>query len=302
MKKLYYAITIFVLFELSLRLIFGLGDPLLYYEDSNYEYFNKPNQNIKRFGSEIKTNEYGMRSEKVNHEKINILKIGDSVIHGGTLTSNKDLSSNLLTEYLKDSEIYNSDILNISTGSWGPDNAFQYIKKHGDFDSPLFILVFSSHDYFDTMNFEKIVDNHKSYPSKKPTSAIFELFDRYFFPRFNINFGEKKESKINSLLVNNNKVKNTGWEEFINYCKENEIGLWVVLHPTKKEIKNKNYSETGQKILQLLEENEIKTFNELKLGTKLDFYRDDIHYNEKGQRFLAEILKEDLIYFLKTID
>ena len=52
--------------EMILRFVIGLGDLAIYREDEQYEYFYEPNQDVWRFGNHIVTNEFGMRSNKVN--------------------------------------------------------------------------------------------------------------------------------------------------------------------------------------------------------------------------------------------
>jgi hypothetical protein len=302
-KKIIILFASLLAIELLLRII-GFGSPLLYVEDKDYEYINAPNQNIFRFGSRIYTNELGIRNPKIKSDSFKILKVGDSIIHGGTQTSNSQLSTNILSNKL--SEYFNQsiDVLNISAGSWGPDNGFEFIKKHGDFDASLIILVYSSHDYYDKMDFGKVVDIHPSYPSQNPPFAIYELIHRYLkvwiFDFLNIQRLNKNKINSNYLLINNSKEENPGWENFINYSIEKDIPLWVVLHPTKKELKTKEFNDRGKKIIELLNKNNIKLYNEIELGTKLEFYRDDIHYNSSGQKFLSEILYNDLITFVEN--
>ena len=91
---------------------------------------------------------------KINEKRI--LVFGDSVLNGGSLTDHKKLATTLLEKSLQKSCDPLIRVLNISAGSWGPDNAFSYLKKHGDFNASAIVLFFSSHDAHDNMYHEKI--------------------------------------------------------------------------------------------------------------------------------------------------
>lgn len=289
-----FGILIFLLVsEISLRLFVGLGDPILYIEDDTFEYIYAPNQNVNRLGRNIITNEYSMRSLPVlENDSIQILKIGDSIINGGSLTDHDSLSSTLLENKL--SAEFNSRIrvLNIGAGSWGPDNAFAYVKKYGSFKAKLIILVFSSHDLYDNMQHEKVVDSDPSYPSKKPLLALIEVCARYIYPFVKSINSSDKERKIEIAKENANipimaSMINSGWINFLQYTKKNRIKLLVVLHPTVKEVNMKSYDLKGQKIISMLDSAKIDRILELDNLPNESLYRDDIHYNDKGQKFLA---------------
>ncbi len=290
------AIILFLLcLELILKFVWGFGNPILYKEDKNFEYIYAPNQHLKRFGNTIITNEYSMRSLPVSeNDSIRILKIGDSVVNGGSLTDNDSLASTLLENKLSATFKCKVRVLNIAAGSWGPDNAFAYIQKYGSFNAKQMVLVFSSHDLYDNMEHEKIVDIDPSYPSGKPFSALTEVFARYIYPSFEEYFHLKKRNiKIttdNNLISLNKERINPGWNDFFQYTKKHKIKLLVVLHPTTDEIKMKRYDTNGQKIISMLDSAKIDRILELDNLPKEDIYRDEIHYNNKGQKFLAKEL------------
>ena len=122
-----------------------------------------------------------MRSEEVDTSASIILGFGDSVINGGVQTEQDSLATTILSDELSNTAGRKVQFLNISTGSWGPDNCFAYVKKHGNFGAQDMYLFVSSHDAYDNMNFEKIVGVNESFPSKQYKSAIAELFIRYFY-------------------------------------------------------------------------------------------------------------------------
>lgn len=293
-KNLLVFLTLLFVTEVVLKLKWGFGSPVLFLEDTSFEYIAKPNQGIKRFGNRIKTNEFSMRSEPISaSDSIVILKIGDSIINGGTLTDQDSLATTILEKKLREEFKKNIRVLNISAGSWGPDNAFAYIKKYGAFKSKFFILVFSSHDLYDVMQFDKVVGVNPSFPSENPCCAISELVNRYGIPWLEEKTGISlhKDKIQNNFVIsyNTNKI-NPGWKEFIDYTRLNNIKLSVVLHPTIQEVEMQHYDENGKKIISMLDSANIyclKEINPSHIPLK-DCYRDDIHYNNKGQKLLAE--------------
>jgi hypothetical protein len=308
MKKLVLISIVFMLFlaviELVLKYVWGFGDPVLYKADKNFEYIYAPNQNIIRFGNHIVTNEFSMRSLPVaESDTIRILKIGDSIVNGGSLTTHDSLATTILENELNNAFAQKIRVLNVSAGSWGPDNAFSYIQKYGSFNAKLMVLVFSSHDLYDTMEHEKIVDVDPSYPSKKPFSALTEVFKRYLFPTFeswlHLKTKNAKVATDNNLISFGKERINVGWNKFFHYAEEHKIKLLVVLHPTLAEIKMKGYDTNGQKILNLLDSAKIDRILELDNLPRKDLYRDEIHYNNKGQKFLARELYPYLKRFIQ---
>ena len=100
----------------------------LYYASNKYEYMPCPNQSGIRFGNHYRYNSYSQRSDEPDSTKLHVLGLGDSVLYGGTQTDQDSLATSLFT---KDTGI---QMLNISAGSWGPDNCAAYLKEYGLFN------------------------------------------------------------------------------------------------------------------------------------------------------------------------
>lgn len=288
-NKLLIGIFLLVSGEIFARYVLGLGQTPTYIENDKFEYIFAPNQHIKRFGNEIIVNEYSMRSSPLRQESKKILIFGDSVLNGGSLTSHQHLATTLLESKIKNNCNRSTQILNISAGSWGPDNAFGYLKEYGDFNTSLIILLFSSHDAYDNMKFEKIIDVEDSYPSHQPYCALWEGFNRYLIPKLkSFISSEKKEfSKIHK--IDKGKIFNSGWINFVKYCQTHKIRLVALIHPMQEEITAKEYNKNGIEIINFLKQNKIEYYLELN-ATKKEYYRDSIHYNNSGQQFLYEEL------------
>jgi hypothetical protein len=231
-----------------------------------------------------------MRNFPLKKDEQRVLVFGDSVLNGGSPTDHSKLATTLLEQSLQNSCNPKIRVLNISAGSWGPDNAFAYLKKYGDFNATLMVLFFSSHDAHDNMNHEPVVDIHSSYPSGQPCCALWDGFSRYVLPRIKVLFNKPKKEKFSKIhKIDSSEKFNTGWQDFVDYSKENNISLFVVLHPDKKEFKAGKYNKNGQQIIDFLNTNNISYLLELN-NTKADNFRDDIHYNNKGQKCLFDEL------------
>lgn len=284
-RFLLFGLLFLVIAELVLRFFFGFCDTVLMQESSTFEYIPQPNQSRYRFGRDIVYNSLSMRSEELDSSAVKILCFGDSVINGGVLTDQDSLATMILDNRISNLYAQKVQFLNISAGSWGPDNGFAYLKEYGNFGAKLILLFVSSHDAYDTMNFEKVVDNHKSFPSHQYFSAIYELLDRYLIPRL---IPTKDDStSTDELGINKKKEESTfnpGFKQFIEYSKQQHIPLIVYLHAEKSELKSSRYNEQGQEIMELLNANSIPLLTDLNSGLEVSDYRDKIHLNEKGQR------------------
>ena len=108
--------------EIYLRKSWGFCDTVLIQSDPDFEYIAQPNQKHYRFRKYVLYNEYCQRSESVDSSAFIILGLGDSVINGGTLTDQDSLATTRLSKSLTQLLQRKVQVLNISAGSWGPDN------------------------------------------------------------------------------------------------------------------------------------------------------------------------------------
>lgn len=298
MKKKVIIISLIILslllvVEVVLRK-YGFGHMLLVKEDENYEYIAVPNQDIMRFGNHIFYNSFGMRApEPSSEDSIRILGLGDSVINGGTLSDQDSIATSILSKELTKELKKRTTVLNISAGSWGPDNVFAYIKKNGDFNAKLFFLVVSSHDARDNMDFEKIVDISPDFPSHQYPLAMIELWDRYLWPRYikpKISKGNTTDVQANLGISKKGKEFNTGFKSLAEYSQAHKIPLIVYLHPEQYELQTHAYNNFGKEIIHFCDSSKISLILGMNSNMKVEDYRDNIHLNEKGQRKLATVL------------
>ena len=128
--------------EVTLRLVFGLGNPVLSQADIDTRYRFQPNQKVFRFSKNIEYNQYSQRSEPITLEKpkglLRILMTGDSVLNGGSLIDQGQTISELLEAKLP-ALGHPSEVLNASAGS-GIGNQLGYLPKFGTFQGDAVIL------------------------------------------------------------------------------------------------------------------------------------------------------------------
>ena len=280
-------LSLFVVGELLLRMVWGFGNMPLYVESKQYEYIFAPNQEMTRFGVHFYVNSYSQRSEEPNVNKKIVLGLGDSVINGGAQTDNDSLATSIVsvsTEY---------QMLNISAGSWGPDNCAAYLKEQGLFEAKAIFVVLSSHDANDLMDFTPTVGVHKSYPKENYLLATFEVLDRYIIPRI---FKTKETLNPDEKVlkgIDKGSDWNRGWDELKKIAKQADIPLILILHAELSELEVGDYNDKGKMIEQWAFENKIKLIKDITF-LKKENYRDQIHINASGQRVLANMMIKEL--------
>ena len=306
--------------ELILRFVFGFCDAVLYQPSKAYEYIAQPNQHRYRFFSHIDYNSYSQRSEEPDSTRKIVLGLGDSVIFGGTMLDQDSIATTLFSKET------GMQMLNISSGSWGPDNCAAYLREKGTFEAKAMVLVCSSHDAFDVMSHVPVVGIYPNYPDKQYKLAIWELVDRYLMPRVKGWLGQaqlvdpdaqvvqkvkSEERRAMGVKSEERRVKNScamkdegvaqkslkfdpGFDQLLQIAKEKKIPFVIYLHPEVGEVMAHQYKEGGKLIMEWAKAHEVKLVNGLEDGVTTDMFRDVIHLSEKGQRNLADSFKKTI--------
>ena len=297
-RKVYIIVSLclIVFVELILRYVFGFCDAVLYQPSPAYEYIAQPNQHRYRFFSHIDYNSYSQRSDEPDSTKTIVLGLGDSVIFGGTMLDQDSIATTLFSKET------GMQMLNISSGSWGPDNCAAYLKEKGTFGAKAMVLVCSSHDAFDVMSHIPVVGIYPNYPDKQYKLAIWEVIDRYLMPRIKVYFRGKQLLDPDAQVVE--KVKSDegvakkalnfdpGFDQLLQISEGKHIPFFIYLHLEVCEVMSRKYKEGGLMIMEWAKTHHIKLIDGLNEGVTVDMYRDVIHLNEKGQRNLANSLKK----------
>lgn len=294
-KKIWVIVTAIVLLliggEIYLRKAWGLCDTVLIQSDPDFEYIAQPNQNRYRFKKHVRYNEYSQRSESVDSSAFIILGLGDSVINGGVQTEQDSMATSRLNVSLSKLLGKKVQVLNISAGSWGPDNCEAYLKRYGMFGAKAAFLLCSSHDAHDNINHQPVVDVNPGFPSHQYKLAYWEIIHRYLLPRI-----LKQETP--SEISKDGKVFNPGFQALADRFREAGIPFFIWLHPDRVEAEKGFYNQEGEEIIAFCEKNWIpliKGMDVMQLGD----YRDGIHVNEKGQKIIADYLNNFIVKIYK---
>ena len=284
-RVLFKVVAVIILFtallEFSLRYFLGFCDSVLMMENKHYEYIAQPNQNRFRFGNHVVYNSFSMRSEEPDSAATIVLGFGDSVINGSVMVDQDSVCTTILSKELTNETGKKVQVLNISAGSWGPDNCYEYLKEKGDFNASAIFLVASSHDATDNINFKKVIDVEKGYESKQYKVAIWELIDKYLAPRI---FGYPRTP---DHITKKGKSFNTGFADLNNYCRQKGIPFFIYMNPDSIEMRNKHFSALGRRIITFCEEEKIPVYYSFDPDIK-KYYRDIIHLREYGHRKMAK--------------
>lgn len=288
-KIIIFLTATIIICEILLRYSLGFCDAILYEDNPLYEYIAQANQNRIRFGNRIIINGYSQRNENPDNYKNKILGLGDSVLFGGTLIDQDSLATSIITNdtgYL---------MINVSCGSWGPDNCAAYIEKYGTFDAKAIVLVCSSHDAYDVMNFAPVAGVYPTYPKEQSCCAIAELFTRYIIPfiakKITLLKYDPDQSVTNKSVKKKSVSFNDGFDKLKVISQIYNIPFMIYLHPEISEVSNKRYNIMGEEIINWCKKNEVPLMCGLD-KMKSYMYNDIIHLNEKGQKQLAENLEQ----------
>lgn len=273
----------FVLLEFTLRLL-GFGKYPVYYESDKYEYAFLPNQSLNRFGNEFYINELGMRSEELKPSDKLVMGFGDSVLNGGVAVTQNDLASNKIDSALR-VEDNALKFTNTSAGSWGVSNAFNWFLD-ADLKHPeAIVLVFSSHDWNDKMQFQKVVGNISFYPDSQPflaiTDAVSWIYSRYLEKITWSDLPVWKEYRDDAHEYD------SGWINFAEYAKSNNIPLIVYHHANRDEALKGQWNGKGKMLESLLTDLGVQHISGLENNLTEKDFRDEIHPSISGQQKIA---------------
>jgi hypothetical protein len=186
MRGLVVVVVLVVVVEIGLRLIFGLGSPLLYQADGDCGYLVKPDQHIHRFFAENVINHAGMRSGEFSEMPAagteRVLFIGDSVTYALTYVDQSKIWTSRLPALVVGAKHGPVEVLNASAGGWAPGNEVGYLKSRGTFHADMVCIVANSGDLGEETA-RVPAAGAAGFPTKNPWTAIGETWSRYVEPR-----------------------------------------------------------------------------------------------------------------------
>lgn len=295
--------------ELSLRLAFGLGNPVLSQADPYTGYRFQPNQKVFRFGKNIVYNQYSQRSEPITLEKpegiLRILMTGDSVLNGGNPTDQAQTISELLEAKLSASG-RPSEVLNASAGSWGIGNQLGYLRKFGTFQSDAIILQIGTHDLTQPTSTNAPVGHHPAFPTHPPLLAIQEALTRYAWPRLSSIFrlsSSPTESSLPSSIDLDQQFKQNmeSFKTIVALVRAKKIPIFILFTPSREDlVPTPHLSPYKSQFLKLLNSLQLPvldthtTWLTLPTTTVETYLRDSVHLSVSGNQAVADLLLQQL--------
>lgn len=297
----------FVLLEIGLRVVLGLGSPPLMRADDRVGYVFQDNQTLTRFTNRVVINDYHQRSEPLRSAPdssfTRILFLGDSVTWGGVLTDQSQTYPELIEPRLRRFCARPVEALNASAGSWGIPNLHAYAEKYGFFDSDAVVLQIGSHDLTQPKSTGEVVGTHPSYPDSNPSLATIELMDRYLIPRLDPYLPDlidpPPETKPSPVPIH--QVFRSNLDVFgrlVRSIHDRNIPVLVVHTPNRGEVAVPGGSASPnpyrQQFLQRADSLDVPVLNLATawrdVSNVSSYYRDHVHLNENGNEALADTL------------
>jgi lysophospholipase L1-like esterase len=297
-----------VLLEISLRLLFGFGTPLLYTADAKIGYLIRPNQQIRRFGKQITINQFSMRNRSIAPTRpartLRVLMLGDSIINGGWWTDQSDtipalLQSQLqrqLTEQMQ-SDYAQIEVLNASANSWSPRNELAYLQRFGSFEAQVVVLVINTDDLFGTVPTSAVVGRDRNYPDRNPPLALIEVLNRYLVQPRPI----PELAAIQSVGENRVEANLAAIKQIQTMAQQNHAKFILLLTPLLREVETepRGYEQKARQRLQQFAEAEAIPFVDYlpifkALPDPKAIYHDSIHLSLSGNQQVMQYLIEQV--------
>ena len=224
--------------EAGLRLVLGLGNPVLIAPDAAAGYTLKPNQNVWRFFCRTRTDGNGMRSEapaaRPANGALRVMFVGDSLTYGTSRVSQDDLFTERVKRELPAVLGRPVEVLNASAGAWAIENELGYVRSRGVFNSHLVLLVLNSGDLGQPRS--RVEDVGRDLPVKAPAMAMEELWERYLLPRLRL--AQRKVDAGDAARVDANQVAASlaELEEFRQLVTGQGARMGIVYIPFRKEM------------------------------------------------------------------
>jgi len=307
-KLLFIALVVigagFVVLEMLLRWIWGLGNPPLYVADAQIGYRLAPNQRLRRFGNEIEINQYSMRGPAITVERpvstLRLLLLGDSIANGGWWTDQQEILSMLIQRHLASHLTHYEDVqvLNASANSWGPRNELAYLARFGSFNAQVVVVLLNTDDLFAIAPTSVPVGRDRTYCDRKPLLALGEVMTRLrpspplpAMEALHQEPGDRVGANLEAI------------RQIQHLAAAADTQLIVAMTPLKRELADsgpRDYElKARRRLRESLDQQQIPyldflpRFNQAETPTAL--YRDHIHLSPLGNQLVSEAISEAIM-------
>lgn len=300
-----------VVLELYLRVFLGLTNSVIYVPDAEIGYLPAPSQQTNRMGNRVEVNEYSMRSPPISPapapQTLRILILGDSIANGGWWTDQSQTLSALISQQLEKSgqlppRFNRVEVLNASASSWGPPNHIAYLRKFGDFQSQVLLLVLNTDDLFTKPPSSRLVGRDPSYPDHRPQFAVLELLRRYLLPPSPVPAPPAAPPDLVGFNL-------AALQEIWKVATANHQKLIVVITPLKREVVEdgpRDYEQLAKQRLEAWSQNVSVPYIDFLpvfqgMGSPSSLYRDSIHLKPTGNQLVTQEIIQRVLTELESL-
>lgn len=227
--------------EASLRLLLGLGNPILITPDPECGYIVKPDQDKFRFFVHTSINHFGMRSDQIatrpDPHTLRLMFVGDSITFGTTRVDQSQIFTQIVQRELPRIVQRPVEILNASANAWAPDNEVAYVRSRGIFQSDAVILVLNDGDLTQP---RATIDQVGGELVTRPPLALDELWAKLAMPRIRHAFHAPEKSDAGdtidpnaSTVLQQNLADLTGLNRLVS---SHHVRLIVIYIPFRADI------------------------------------------------------------------
>lgn len=294
--------------EATLRVLLGLGNPILIQEDPTCGYILKPNQDVRRFFVHTQINCYGMRSPSLLRLKsprtLRIMFLGDSITYGTTQVDQSEIFTERIRTQLSAQLHQPLEILNASAGAWAISNEYSFIKSRGTFQSDLLVIVINSGDL--GQPFSDLSRVGEDLPSRKPLTALGELWSRLVVPFLfgrhpKIDAGTEASPALNPIVFQNLQYLTS----IVRLATKESTHTLLVYVPLRRDIIKMSPGFPRARLSEWSRENGVLfvdlTEKELAYGLADITLADRTHFNARGNRIIAQAVTPILLHTLNLL-
>jgi len=295
-----------------LRIVLGLGDPVLYATEEGVGLVMQSNQDVFRQGNWIHINNEGFREEKNMGIKkpdieYRVFFLGDSVTYAGSYIKDNETFTSLVEAKLNNIGGFNDfnhlEVVNTGVNSYSVQNMLSiYEKKVLKYDPDAIVLFIPNLDMQRSFRTSSNI-----FWNRKPALATHDLL-HHFISTFGLIANKHISRLFDSELVKKEKediikteIENNAEaiRKMVEISKENSIIFFVVMSPYESEVYEDAKSHPVQEVI-------VNVSNELgvnmysirdclkKRKDQLLFY-DSVHYSREGHFAVADCLLSVLI-------
>ena len=289
--------------EFGLRFI-GLGDPLLYYENTSYRYAVRPDQRSRRLGgATVTVDSAGLRTtvDWTQPADVKVLFIGDSVTWGGSNVDDRDLFSELVCARLVERIGKTFNCGNAGTNAYGVENMTARLVYDGAFgDEEVVVVTLVSGDAARGLQTLRALPFFAK-PPAQPFPAIIEL-SAYAIDRARhwLRFdgappGPRPDHEVETTRVRLDELFD------VLRAMQAEGKLVLLVHSPNRTEVTEGYDPLQQVTVDAMRASGLP-FIEMRphlRGRDLDsLYYDSVHFDAEGHRLYGDIMADQIARLL----